>query len=262
VSRIEQHLKFLDSRILDKQVHAAHYERRCVENLDLILNRDLLKPGERALEVGIGNGFMLELFAKRGIIATGVCKSKDDYEECRRRGLEVCFCDMSDMPFEDATFDFIYTRNAFDHSPMPPITLCEFRRVLKPDKFMFIEFEIFSPEDVERHPEVRRIHSGGGGSYNKHRHWSPMTWDQMRWLLRRLDLELVDSFFAHESQAFIVKNTPFRSGGGDILDKWGHIGSDSRREAEKRKITLRRLYRHPRLIFSLLTGGRSEKHIK
>jgi hypothetical protein len=208
--RIEQHAKFLDSRILEQQIHGRWYEQRCAENLAMLLDREYVKPGERILEVGIGNGLMLSKMIEKGLLATGVCKSASDYDTCKQKGYDVQFCDMSDMPFEDHSFDFIYTRNTFDHSLMPAMTLSEFRRVLKPNRVMFIEFEWYNRQDVKMHRNVRRMHEiRGRGSYSKPRHWSAMTYDQMRWLLKRLDLELLDSFFAYESQAYIVKNTPY-----------------------------------------------------
>ena len=245
MTRIEQHMEFLDSRILNNQVLGNTYGGRTRENLQTILQAGYIKRGDRVLEIGTGDGLMLTLLAEAEISATGVCKSRSDYEACKAKGLDIHFADMSDLPFPDQSFDFIYTRNAFDHSLMPAITLSEFRRVLKAHKKMWIEFEWFSVEDVRKHAEVRRVGSiyKRGGSYNKHRHWSAMTWEQMQWLLRRLDFDLIDSFFANESQAFIVENAPYRGGGADNLDQWGRIrGDDAKGKSRSPLAKIRRLF--------------------
>jgi len=247
MGRFEQHMTLLDGRILDKQVLGLTYKQRTSDNLELAISKRLIQPGDRALEVGTGDGLMLALLRERGVTASGVCKSRSDYELLKQKGYDIHFCDMSDLPFADHSFDFIYTRNAFDHSLMPAITLCEFRRVLKPHKNMFIEFEWYNVEDLEKQREVPRLAPvyKDGGSYSKHRHWSAMTYDQMRWLLRRLDLKLVDSFFAHESQAFIVENAPCRNGAAEPLDQWGRftIGLDGPNKKPRRSL-IGRLFGH------------------
>jgi SAM-dependent methyltransferase len=240
MSRIEQHMELLDSRILDKQVLGPTYHQRTRENLQILLEAGWIKPGDRVLEIGTGDGLMIALLAQNGIHGTGVCKSRSDYEACKQKGYDIHFADMSDLPFEDQTFDFLYTRNAFDHSLMPAITLSEFRRVLKPNKIMFIEFEWFSTEDIGKHKDVRRVGNvyKMGGSYNKQRHWAAMSHDDMRWLMYRLDLKLLDSFFAHESQAFVIENTPYMGGGTGNLDEWGryHQGPNDQTGKAKRPV--------------------------
>jgi SAM-dependent methyltransferase len=247
LNRIEQHMAFLDERILTNQVLGNTYQLRTRQNLKVMLEAGYVKRGERVLEIGTGDGLMLGLLAENEIAATGVCKSRSDFEACKQKGYDIHFADMSDLPFDDQTFDFIYTRNAFDHSLMPAITLSEFRRVVKPGRKMWIEFEWFSPEDVQAHPEVRRVGDvyKDGGSFNKHRHWCAMTWEQMRWLLLRLDFELIDSFFANESQAFIFENSPYRGGGADHLDQWGRIKGVGVAKKSKGSI-LKRLFRGDR----------------
>jgi ubiquinone/menaquinone biosynthesis C-methylase UbiE len=240
VNRIEQHMESLDSRILDKQVLGPTYHERTRENLRMLLDAGWIKPGERVLEVGTGDGLMIALLAEHGIHGTGICKSRSDFEAGKQKGYDIHFSDMSDMPFEDQTFDLIYTRNAFDHSLMPAITLSEFRRVLKPYKIMFIEFEWFSTEDVRKHKEVRHVGHVYkiGGSYNKQRHWSAMSYDDMRWLAYRLDLKLIDSFFAHESQGFVIENTPYMGGGTGNLDEWGRYRHGPEGETAKARRSL------------------------
>jgi len=246
MTRIEQHMKLLDGRILNQQVVGHTYEQRTRENLQIILEAGWLKPGERVLEIGTGDGLMLSLLSEHGIRGTGVCKSRTDFENCKQKGYDIQFADMSDLPFDGETFDLLYSRNSFDHSLMPAITLCEFRRVVKPHKRMFIEFEWYSAADVRNHREVRRLGPvyKHGGSYNKQRHWSPMTYDEMRWLLRRVDLKLTDSFFAHESQAFIIENTPYEGGGAENLDQWGRyrFGLNGA-TGHARRLLLRNLFR-------------------
>jgi ubiquinone/menaquinone biosynthesis C-methylase UbiE len=53
----------------------------------------------------------------------------DDYDVCRSKGLAVKFADMSFLPYEARSFDLIFARHVLEHSPMPLLTLMEWRRV-------------------------------------------------------------------------------------------------------------------------------------
>lgn len=66
------------------------------------------------------------------------------------------FGDMHDMPFDDATFDYLYCSNVGEHAAMPPAWALEMRRVLKPGARASISLPGF--EGVE----------GGVGPYHWH----------------------------------------------------------------------------------------------
>ena len=80
------------------------------------------------LDVGCGHGFLQATFESVGIAWSGVTLGAD-YEICRQAGLPVYEADQSFLPFEDHTFDLIFARHILEHSPMPMLTLMEWRRV-------------------------------------------------------------------------------------------------------------------------------------
>ncbi len=83
-----------------------------------------------ALDVGCGQGFALPLLAKHARRVEGVTLG-NDYQVCVDNGLSVRESDMSFLPYADDEFDLIFARHVLEHSPMPLLTLMEWRRVSK-----------------------------------------------------------------------------------------------------------------------------------
>jgi SAM-dependent methyltransferase len=71
-----------------------------------------LRPGERLLDVGCGDGFWTALFAEAGLVATGVDLSPGGIEAARRAHPVVEFVvgDAEDLPFPDGSFDVVFCR--------------------------------------------------------------------------------------------------------------------------------------------------------
>lgn len=79
------------------------------------------------LDVGCGQGQAMEILARYGKV-TGVTLGSDA-DVCLANGQNVKRADMSFLPFEDETFDLVFARHTLEHSPMPLISLMEWRRV-------------------------------------------------------------------------------------------------------------------------------------
>jgi len=93
------------------------------QKLDHILNKLMLRPGERLLDIGCGWGALIIRAAQKyGAIATGITLSKNQYEFARQRiaeeGLEarceVRLQDYRDVP-EEGAFDKIASVGMFEH---------------------------------------------------------------------------------------------------------------------------------------------------
>jgi ubiquinone/menaquinone biosynthesis C-methylase UbiE len=97
-----------------------------------------LHAGESVLEVGGGMGTDLAQFAKHGAIVTDVDLSSGHLElaqeNFRLRGLPGRFVhhDAEKLPFDDATFDLVYSNGVIHHSPNTEQMVREMWRVLKP----------------------------------------------------------------------------------------------------------------------------------
>ena len=94
--------------------------------------------GQRVLEVGVGPGTDFVRFARSGAIATGVDLTLHGVELTRRRlaleGLDadVLQADAEHLPFDDDSFDFVYSWGVIHHTDNPEKAAGELMRVLRP----------------------------------------------------------------------------------------------------------------------------------
>lgn len=94
--------------------------------------------GEQVLEVGGGMGTDLAQFARYGAITTDLDLSAGHLDLARQnfalRGLEGAFHhgDAEAMPFEDGSFDLVYSNGVIHHTPNTRQVVREMHRVLRP----------------------------------------------------------------------------------------------------------------------------------
>jgi ubiquinone/menaquinone biosynthesis C-methylase UbiE len=111
---------------------AEHWRHR------LIRDGTQLEPGTRLLEVGCGVGAVLAVLGREfpGVSLTGVDIEPKQLDYARghleRAGVEAALvrADAHDLPFEDESFDHVWTMWFLEHVADPPAVLCEARRVL------------------------------------------------------------------------------------------------------------------------------------
>jgi SAM-dependent methyltransferase len=91
--------------------------------------------GKRVLEVGIGLGTDLVQFVRAGADATGVDLTEAAVDAARARlaleGLvaHVQVADAEQLPFDDASFDLVYSYGVLHHTPDTARAIAEVRRV-------------------------------------------------------------------------------------------------------------------------------------
>jgi cyclopropane-fatty-acyl-phospholipid synthase len=113
------------------------------QKLDHILNKLMLKPGEKFLDIGCGWGALIMRAAQKyGAIATGITLSKNQFDRAReqihRAGLDdrcqVFLCDYRDLN-ESAAYDKIASVGMFEHVGLKnlPIYFEAIHRLLKDD---------------------------------------------------------------------------------------------------------------------------------
>lgn len=94
--------------------------------------------GQDVLEIGVGLGTDFVRFARAGARLTGVDLTERGVELVRRRleqeGLraDVRVADAEDLPFDDASFDVVYSWGVLHHTPDPEHAMREAVRVLRP----------------------------------------------------------------------------------------------------------------------------------
>lgn len=94
--------------------------------------------GKRLLEIGVGLGTDFVRFVRAGAIATGIDLTDHAVELVRRRlaleGLEavVQTADAERLPFEDGSFDRVYSWGVLHHTPDTRRAVAEAIRVLRP----------------------------------------------------------------------------------------------------------------------------------
>ena len=93
------------------------------------LNRQA--PG-RLLDVGCGDGTLLQHFADRGWDAAGIDPSSVAVAATRRRGLEAHQGTLADHPWPEESFDAIVLEHSLEHIPQPMQALEHAARLLAP----------------------------------------------------------------------------------------------------------------------------------
>ncbi len=139
------------------------------------------------LDVGCGPGYFLDEMKKREYSnLTGITLSPGDIKICEEKGHKIKKYDISFFPqsdgYYDESVDFIFLRQALEHSPYPIFSLMEYNRVLKQGSKIYIEVPA---------PACDRKHE-----YNPN-HYSILGEDQLMALLNRTGFK-IDNFQAIE----------------------------------------------------------------
>jgi ubiquinone/menaquinone biosynthesis C-methylase UbiE len=140
----------------------------CIGQLMAVKNRqrsewviDLLKiqPDDRILEIGFGSGmdiYRVSALATRGFVA-GIDRSEVMVRQARRRNaaaiqagrVELQQASASAIPYDDATFDKIFSINVAHFWTNPQSVLAELRRVVKPGGTIAIAIQPRIPKATE-----------------------------------------------------------------------------------------------------------------
>ncbi len=96
--------------------------------------------GKEILEAGCGTGLVLEGLARLASRAVGVDISAGMLDKARARGLDVVKGSVTDLPFEDASFDAVVSFKVLAHVPDLRRALAECARVTRPGGVLVLEF--------------------------------------------------------------------------------------------------------------------------
>ncbi len=126
--------------------HEKTYNRTMVDLVsDELLKRGL---GRAILDAGCGPGHYSGAFAERGFNVTGIDLSRVMIELAKSKYSSCTFAiqDLSDLHFENGSFDCVFCMAAFQHIPLEAgvarKTLEGFRRVLKPGGLIMLDVQL------------------------------------------------------------------------------------------------------------------------
>jgi len=93
----------------------------------------MVTKGQKALDIGCGDGLLLAALAKAGVMASGIDVSEEGAKKCKEKGFDVSVADISteDLPFHDKTFDTVIMLDILEHLYDPEALLREAVRVSK-----------------------------------------------------------------------------------------------------------------------------------
>jgi ubiquinone/menaquinone biosynthesis C-methylase UbiE len=102
------------------------------------------------LEVGCGAGDFALYLAERQANVTAVDFSPQAIEiaskklTAQQKNVKFGVADAQSLPFEDNSFDLLFSCECLEHVPEPQLALAEFRRVLKPEGKLILTTENYS----------------------------------------------------------------------------------------------------------------------
>lgn len=116
--------------------HAAHFSdtRFCIWDVVRDFGNSRFTPNTVVLDVGCGNGKNMNYF-KDKCAMVGIDKSENLTSICQSRGLNVACADVSNIPYEDNSFDYIICIAVIHHLDSEEKRIeavNEMLRVLKP----------------------------------------------------------------------------------------------------------------------------------
>ncbi len=137
---------------------AARYARSdshaADRDLDLLVDRLEVRPGDRILDIATGTGFTAFALAARGARVVGLDLTSAMLDQARRLsaapGIAWVAGDAEALPFADGAFDAVTVRRAPHHFPHLRQALVEMRRVARPGGRVGIVDQVPPEEEAGR----------------------------------------------------------------------------------------------------------------
>lgn len=91
-----------------------------------------LRKGDKLLDIGCGRGEFLRGFIECGALGHGVDQSRAAETYCPDAELRVADLENAGIPYDDDSFDVVYSKSVIEHFHYPERLVREMIRVLKP----------------------------------------------------------------------------------------------------------------------------------
>ena len=137
-------------------------------NLAFLQTADVLRPGDRVLEIGCGIGTVCHELAQTGydVIGTDISRQAIEYGQAKYTGLRLEAQPAEALPYPDGSFDAVLSFDLFEHIARIDLHVTEVLRLLKPgghylfqtpNKLSNVVFETLSSRSLrwkEYHPSL------------------------------------------------------------------------------------------------------------
>jgi SAM-dependent methyltransferase len=91
-----------------------------------------LKKGSKLLDIGCGRGDFLRAFIRYGMVGYGLDRSLAAKQTCPDAEILQADLENEQLPYDDNTFDCIFSKSVLEHFYFPENLVQEIHRVLKP----------------------------------------------------------------------------------------------------------------------------------
>lgn len=164
------------------------------------------KSGDRALDIGCGNGRLLHLFKGKKIFCTGVDQSAALLEIARQKfpGEEFIVADMRELPFSDGAFDAVFCIAAFHHLSDEASrlrTLREMGRTAKPDgRIVMTNWNLHSDWAEKKYGGGENSDfvipwKDGAGKVLAERYYHAFVAEEMARLCKKVGLKILEQYY-------------------------------------------------------------------
>ncbi len=110
-------------------------------NLDFLTETNLLKPGDRILEIGCGIGTVVFDLVQRGydVQGTDISQVAIEYGRSKYEGIRLAVQPAEELVYEDGAFDVVLSFDLFEHIARIDLHVAQVRRVLKPGGYYLFQ---------------------------------------------------------------------------------------------------------------------------
>ena len=112
----------------DRRPYTDYPEKLCAQ----LFRMFQMKAGMKMLEAGCGRGEFLSHFRDLGLDVCGIDASPSAAEYPHGIPVSVCDIEKKGIPYEDESFDVVYSKSLIEHFNDPEIFIREACRALKP----------------------------------------------------------------------------------------------------------------------------------
>lgn len=94
---------------------------------------EIIKEEQSVLDVGCGDGLLMEALIKKGSLVVGIDLSEEGVRKCKEKGLTASVLDVSSevLPFQNNAFDTVVILDVLEHLYAPGNLMEEAKRVSK-----------------------------------------------------------------------------------------------------------------------------------